>query len=57
MFSLVMIDASLIMCSQLGESLADSFGDKKSVPQYTHRVSLALTSFSSQAGMLQLFAT
>ena len=38
MFSLVMIDAPLMMCSQFRESLVDSFGDKESVPQYTHLV-------------------
>ena len=56
MFSLVMMVSSLMMCSQLAENLADSFGDRNSQPQYTQELSLARTSVSSQVGIFQLFA-
>lgn len=56
MFSLVTISASLMMCSQLAEALVDSVCDKNLLPQYTQAVSLSRTSFSSDAGMFQLFA-
>ena len=55
-FSLVIILASLMMCSQLAEALADSLCDKNSLPQYTQTLSLSRTSFSSDAGIFQLFA-
>lgn len=55
-FSLVMIFASLIMCSQLAEDLAETFGGTNSKPQYTQALSLSRTSLSSHAGIFQLFA-
>ena len=43
------------MCSQLAADFLEIFGDVNSTPQYTHLLSLSLTSFSSQVGMFQLF--
>lgn len=56
-FSLVMIFSSLIMCSQLAADFMETLKEVNGVPQYTHALSLARISISSQAGMFQLFAT
>lgn len=56
MFSRVTMVSSLMMCSQLAAERLHTFGEVNAVPQYTHALSLARTSFSSQAGMFQLFA-
>jgi len=55
-FSLVIIEALLIICSQLADALADSLCERNSFLQYTQALSLSRTSFSSSAGMFQLFA-
>ena len=55
-FSLVIISASLMMCSQLAEALVDTVYGKKSLLQYTQTLSLSRTSCSSDAGIFQLFA-
>jgi hypothetical protein len=56
MFSLVMIFSSLMMCSQLAADFFEILEDVNGVLQYTHALSLARTSISSQAGIFQLFA-
>ena len=56
MFSLVMIVASLIMCSQLGADLVETSGAVKSFPQYTQTLSRSRTSSSNQSGIFHLFA-
>src|SRR5690606_456868 len=45
-----------MMCSQLADALADSLCERNSLPQYTQALSLSRTSFSSSAGIFQLFA-
>ena len=54
--SLLMIDASLIMCSQLAAFFRLMLSEVNSDPQYTHTVSRSRTSTSSSAGIFQLFA-
>lgn len=56
MFSLVMIFSSLMMCSQLAADFFEILEDVNGVLQYTHALSLARTSISSQAGIFHLFA-
>lgn len=55
MFSLVMIVASLIICSQLGADLVETSGAVKSFPQYTQTLSRSRTSSSNQSGIFHLF--
>lgn len=55
-FSLVIILASLIMCSQLAADFLDIFTDVNLIPQYTQTLSRSRTSLSSQAGIFQLLA-
>jgi hypothetical protein len=56
-FSLVIILASLMICSQLAADFLKIFDASNSTPQYMHFLSLFLTSFSNQPGIFQLFAT
>ncbi|GAB7563478.1 hypothetical protein LG202_15170 [Methylobacillus methanolivorans] len=56
MFSLVIIFSSLIICSQLAADFLETCECVKGVLQYTHTLSLARTSISSQSGIFQLFA-
>ena len=55
-FSLLMTDTSLMMCSQLAAVFIETFAGVKSTSQYTQVLSLSRTSFSSHAGIFQLFA-
>ena len=55
MFSLVIILASLIMCSHEACVFLDPLEDPNLTPQYTHTLSLASISFSSHSGIFQLF--
>lgn len=56
MFSLVMILASLIICSQLGADLLDISLAVNGFPQYTQILSRSRTSSSSHLGIFHLFA-
>jgi len=56
-FSRVMMEASLMMCSQLAAVLRDRLAGVNATPQYTQALSRSRTSCSSQAGIFQLFAT
>jgi hypothetical protein len=56
MLSSLMIDASLMMCSQLAAFFRLTPCEVKSDPQYTHTVSRSRTTSSSSAGIFHLFA-
>jgi hypothetical protein len=55
-FSMVIIFASLMMCSQLAAVFLETLVDLNRTPQYTQFLSLPLTFFSNQIGIFQLFA-
>lgn len=55
-FSLEIIFASLIMCSQLAADFLETLTGVNLLSQKTQTLSLSSTSFSSQSGMFQLFA-
>ena len=55
-FSLVIIVALLIMCSQLAADFLDILVGVNLTPQYTQTLSRFRTSLSSQAGIFQLLA-
>lgn len=55
-FSSVIIVASLMMCSQLAQVFFEMLAGVNFSLQYTHCLSLARTSFSSQFGIFQLLA-
>ncbi len=55
MFSLVIILASLIICSHDACVFLDSFDDPNLTLQYTQTLSLSSTSFSRHSGIFQLF--
>src|SRR5690554_1173778 len=56
MFFLVIIEALLMMCSQLADALADSLCDRNLLSQYTQALSRSRISVSNSAGIFQLFA-
>jgi hypothetical protein len=55
MFSLVMIRASLMMCSHDGLQRLFGLSAENSTPQYTQRGSRSMTSRSSHSGMRHRF--